>query len=258
MQDIKIKQSLDRAYKILEPWSNKHRFEYFSYFEVIRMVVKYCSDNKKIMDLGCGIGILPLSLKFLGYNVYGMDKHIFSNKQSPMFKIGEIEKLKKIWQDNDLKIIDRDVLDIPATDLQNNYDAVVNTAVIEHLKDPKQFLSNANLFLKSGGLIFTMSPNLAVLYKRLRFLWGRSPAWDVKSFFDIGEKFVGHWREYTMSELKQMHGWTGFKIIEEKNCNVFSLPADGNLRWIFHLFTRGLSLVVLNGREANIAAFRKI
>ena len=114
------------------------------------------------------------------------------------------------------------------------------------------------LLLKDGGYVITMTPNLAVFYKRLRFLLGLSPYWNVADFFNLGELgFTGHWREYTPKELNWIHKQAGFSLIEAKNWDIFPLADKKKLRNFLHLFVRYISYPIPNSREANIIVGKK-
>lgn len=254
-----IKQALLRAYKLLEPWSKPHWHERNYYEKVMRYVVKFCPNHDGyIADLGSGVGVLSLALRLLGYRVSGFEKYVFSNDESPMFKVADVSSLKEIWSKHGLEVFDSDILMSPEEKFKSRYNVVINTAVIEHVKDPKRFLDNIYFLLKSRGYVITMTPNLAVFYKRLRFLFGLSPHWNVADFFNLGERgFTGHWREYTASELQWVHRQAGFAIIKADNCDIFSLADKKNPRNFLHLLARYISRPMPNSREANIVVGRK-
>lgn len=254
-----IKQALLGAYKLLEPWSKPHWHERNYYEKVMRYVVKYCPNRDSyIADLGSGVGVLPLALRLMGYKVNGFEKYVFSDADSPMFKVTDVANLKEVWNKNGLEIFDHDVLVVPGEHLKNKYDVVINTAVIEHVKNPKLLLDNMRLLLKDGGHVITMTPNLAVFYKRLRFLLGLSPHWNVADFFNLGELgFTGHWREYTKHELCWMHEQSGFKIIRVSNSDIFHLADKKNLRNLWHILIRYISYPLPNSREAHIIVAKK-
>ncbi|MDP3710316.1 MAG: methyltransferase domain-containing protein [bacterium] len=254
-----IKQALLGAYKLLEPWSKPHLHERNYYEKVMRYAVGCCPDRDGyIADLGSGVGVLPLALRLMGYKVDGFEKYVFSDAESPMFKVADVTSLKEVWNKNGLEVFDCDVLAVPGENLKNKYNVVINTALIEHVKNPKLLLGNMRLLLKDGGHIITMTPNLAVFYKRLRFLLGLSPHWNVADFFNLGELgFTGHWREYTSKELCWVHKQAGFEIIKANNCDIFPLTDKKNLRNFIHLFARYISYPIANSREANIVIGKK-
>lgn len=255
----KINNALDESYALLSPWSNKHRHERGSYAQIIKEVMRRKEfTSRRIVDFGCGVGVLSLALVKLGYQVAGIEKYVFSGDESAMYQESDIESLKKIWQGNKFLVHNYDVTKPLPLDFFGQYDVVINTALIEHLKSPRKFLESAFSLLTPGGIIITMTPNVAVFYKRLRFLLGLSPWWDIKSFFALDEEsFVGHWREYTKMELIYMHEQVGFKILRTLNRDIFSLWRKINPRNIWHLFLRYFFYWVPQSREVHIIIAKK-
>lgn len=259
INSARIEEALDQAYALLSPWADTHRHERGFYHQVIQAVVRHKpGPNSRVIDLGCGVGVLPLALIKLGYQASGVEKYVFSGVESTMYVEPNIASLNKIWQDNGFKVFDYDITKPLPAEFFGQYDVVINTALIEHLKSPRLFLESAYQLLAAGGIIITMTPNAAVFYKRLRFLLGFSPWWDIKSFFALGENaFVGHWREYTQAELVYMHQQVGFKILRALNRDIFSLLNKINLRNLWHFCLRYAFYWVPNSREAHIIIAQK-
>lgn len=255
-----VSRALERAYQTLSPWSDSHRHERYNYLVVIKTLLKHCPNRgSRVMDLGCGAGIIPLALCFLGYRAAGVEKYVFSDQESPMFKIENFANLDKIWRQHGLEIFNFDAAEKLPAKFYQSYDMVLNNFVIEHLKEPKVFLNNVWQLLRAGGVVITVSPNVSVVYKRLRFLVGLSPWWNLKDWFSLGEKgFTGHWREYTMNELKTMHEWAGFSVIETLNLDIYSLIKKKTPRNFYHLLVRYLFYFVPQSREINFVIAKKI
>jgi len=254
-----INKALDKSFELLLPWSYSHKHERDYMHMVIKSVLDYVPNrDARIMDLGSGVGILSIALRLLGYKVDGVEKYVFSDKESPMYKVDDVEKLKKVWQDYEFNVSEFDVAGGIPDSFNEKYEVVINTAVIEHVKNPKLFLNSIYKLLKPKGVVITMTPNLTVLHQRLRFALGRSVFWDIKEFFDLGEKgFTGHWREYTKAELIKMHEWSGFSVIKAINTNIFSLTKKMSFCNILHLLVRLISLFIFNSKEANIIIAQK-
>lgn len=254
----RIASALAQSYTILSPWSDLHRHERAYYHKVLSLMVRYAPAESRIMDVGCGVGIVPLCAQLLGYHAEGMEKYIFSDKDSPMFSVGSPEKLKGVLEHHGVILHESDVMGALPDTLKERFDVVINTAVIEHVKSPRVFLENIICLLKQGGYCITMTPNVSVFYKRLRFLLGRSPSWDIKSFFELGEhSFVGHWREYTQSELIAMHEWAGLHVIQKKTVDIFPLWDKPSLRALAHVCVRYGSFIFPHSREAHIIVAKK-
>lgn len=207
-------QALQYAFEQLAPYSERHKWEFFNNLKHIESICKHIPKGVKILDVGSGMGIFALALTKLGYQVDGLDKYIFFPNTYMSLGSGALQKLSAVWQRNNVRIINKDIFEY---DTQYKYDCVVNIAVIEHQKDPKRFLEACTSHVKTDGYFFCVTPNMVDLLNRFRVLAGRSAFRDLKPFFEAGENFVGHWREYTLTELKQMCEWSSLEIVEARN-----------------------------------------
>ncbi len=249
-------QALETAFQELAPYSDRHRWEFFNNLEHIKILTKHLHAGDRILDIGSGMGIVALALTKLGYQVDGLDKYVFLPDTYISLSANAIENLRTIWAKNNLQIINKDIQDfIPNT----QYDCVINIAVIEHQRDPKKFIQNCLAHLKPNGLFFCVTPNMVDVLNRLRVLAGRSAFRDLKSFFEAGEKFVGHWREYTLKEVVQMCEWSGLKTIAAHNSRT-SPYFNKKDSWTRSLFTapfRFVGTLIPGGSDTNLVLARK-
>ncbi len=122
-------------------------------------IEKFTSLNKKVCDVGCSTGEFLKSIKWNGPK-YGIE----INKKA-------IREAKK----NGIKF-NKNILN--AT---NFFDVVIFRGTIQHLDDPFNYLSFANLSLKKGGLVFFLAtPNINSLHYKL---FQDLPALDSKRNF---------------------------------------------------------------------------
>lgn len=207
------KQALAQAYQFLSPYADKQRWEFNNNLVHLKFITKYIPKTASILDVGCGIGILDLALILLGYKVTGVDKYLFEANNS--FSIDNISGLRRVWAEQGLVILPKDIL---RDNLGKQYGAIISIATIEHQKDPKRFLEGLLAALDSGGLLYIATPNISHLLNRVRFVFGRSPlSGHLENWFNKGESFEGHWREYALKELKAMFTWLNIAIVGARN-----------------------------------------
>ena len=147
-----IVQSLQDIHKVKEPQEEPYQFNRCQPLE-----------NLDILDIGCGTGILCEALARLGANVVGIDA-------SPeMIKYAKLRQTNTLSDSNfeDIESIDfvnSTVEDLQTvTNLQNQFDCVIASEVIEHVENPDEFIKNMLFFLNQdhGSIVIsTMAKSL--------------------------------------------------------------------------------------------------
>lgn len=207
-----IKQALEKSYEDMLPLSARWKKEFRMHFHTLKILKKYLGGfaGKKILDVGCGLGILTQALRNLGAEAEGADKHI-------LVEWG-LQGIEAAWQKVGLKIT---VGDFFAMDFAGGYDAAVSENMLEHLPyTQKDFFHKIRAALRPGGMLVLSTPNLASFLKRARMLFGKSPYWDLEDFFLRRQPF-GHFREFTAEELKKMTELSGFEILDVCARNIY-------------------------------------
>lgn len=246
-------EALAASYQLLSPFSDRQQWEFRNNLVHLRFITEYFPKEGKLLDAGSGIGILTLALHLLGYTVEGMDKYVFQGHNT--YYIEDQERLRAIWASQGVRIMEKDV----ATDtIEQTYDGVLTVAVIEHQKDPQAFLKSLIAPMKRGGYLYVATPNVTHLLNRIRFVFGRTPLGNLKEFFAAGDAFTGHWREYSLSELRQMVEWSGLEITLAKNLQsmrpTLRLKAPRDL---YVSFFRALGMLLPGGGDTNIIIGKK-
>ena len=187
------KKEIEKFSKIAEEWWNPDgKFKPLHNFNPIR--IKYIKDNIikdfnikssnkpfkniKILDIGCGGGLLSEPMCRLGANVVGIDAskknievakyHAKKSKLEIDYKVASPEKLKT-------KI---------------KFDVILNMEIVEHVDDINFFIKESSKLLKKNGVMF-----VATLNKTLKsYIFAIVGAEYILKWLPIGthdwEKFV--------------------------------------------------------------------
>jgi 2-polyprenyl-3-methyl-5-hydroxy-6-metoxy-1,4-benzoquinol methylase len=89
------------------------------------------------------------------------------------------------------------------------YDVVVFAEVIEHLHTaPELVLAYLRTLMAGGGTLILQTPNAASLRKRLKLALGLNPFERIR----LDPSNPGHFREYTLGELREIVSGAGFTV----------------------------------------------
>jgi len=117
-------------------------------------------NQKKLLDVGCGIGTITLELQKKGFQVTGID-----------FSEVAIDKCLQSGLDVILSDVDKDGLKFP----DRSFDIVWAGDVIEHVFDPIFLFEEIARVLKNDGLVIMSIPNNFPLIRRIKLcLSGKS------------------------------------------------------------------------------------
>jgi len=150
------------------------------------------SSAKRVLDIGCGEGLLGEILKSLGV------KEVFGVEISE----AAAEKAKKRLD----KVIVGDIEEVDLPFKNGYFDCIVYSDVLEHLKDPWRILSRQKRFLAVGGQVVASIPNILYLPVVKELLRGR---WRYEH---AGVLDNTHLRFFTLRELVHMFRWVGYEI----------------------------------------------
>lgn len=243
-------EALKQAYAILSPYSDSQRWEFESNLFHLNFILNRISKDHTVIDVGCGIGIFALTLKLLGFDIDGVDKYVFEGSNS--YRVDDIEHLKNIWKSQNLSI---SAGDAAGAHSERTYDVVVSIAVIEHQSNLKSFMEGLKTYTKPEGYMYIATPNAANFLNRFRMLFGRAPMGNIDEFFNASPAFTGHWREYTVDELKVIARLAGLSAIEVGNAQTVKPHFTKNWRkWHVNVARLGAQVVPRTGETNYIWA----
>lgn len=193
-------------------------------------VIRLYREGGRLVDLGGGISAHNGVLAQLGMIVYVVDMldDYWEHKATAPSSITQEVELLQAWG---VRFIRHEVLtyDLTAHFADNPLDAVTSFHCIEHLHhSPRRVLESAMRVLKPGGTMLIEVPNAANARKRLALLCGRTNYGSYNSFY-YNEPFVGHVREYTVGDLRQLAQNLGASIyrVFGKNNSVYGEWVEG-------------------------------
>jgi len=208
------KKEIEKFSKIAEEWWNPEgKFKPLHNFNPIR--IKYIKDNIikdfnikysdkpfkniKILDIGCGGGLLSEPMCRLGANVVGIDAsaknievakfHAKKNKLKIDYKVASPEKLK-----NKIK-----------------FDVILNMEIVEHVDDINFFIKESSKLLRKNGIMF-----IATLNKTLKSY----------AFAIIGAEYILKWLPVGTHDWEKFVKPTDLINVSKKN-NLILKKLDG-------------------------------
>ena len=229
------KKEIEKFSRIAEEWWNPEgKFKPLHKFNPIRISyikdniissLKLANKNKplekvKILDIGCGGGLLSEPMYRLGADVVGIDA---SDKN---IKVAKLHAKK-----NNLNI--KYLCESPETlKINSKFDVILNMEIIEHVQDVEFFLKSCSNLLKKDGIMF-----VATLNKTIKsYLFAIVGAEYILRWLPIGthewEKFV---KPDDLIDILKKHGLklasldgVKFNVIE----NQWKISSDKSVNYI--------------------------
>jgi len=163
-------------------------------------IAREIRNAKKVLDVGCGEGLLLLILDELGHECYGLDIAEASDKLQTACKQKNIK-----FQSCNIEV---DSLPYP----DGFFDAVVCCQVLEHFTHSHLWaIKEMYRVLKKNGIIEIDVPNVVCFRNRSRILRGKNITFDYEKHYLLEKPILykglsfyphRHNREFTKNELK--------------------------------------------------------
>ena len=229
------KKEIEKFSKIAEEWWNPHgKFKPLHQFNPIRIsyikenIIKTFKLNNKekpldkvrILDIGCGGGLLSEPMSRLGAQVCGIDA---SEKNINVAKL----HAKKSNLNIDYKCMSPENINN-----EIKFDVILNMEIIEHVDDVDFFLESCSKLLKKNGIMF-----VATLNKTLKsYLFAIIGAEYILRWLPIGthswEKFI---RPNDLISMLEKYGLRT-ELIDGMKFNVikdeWSISSDKSINYI--------------------------
>ncbi|HUI50072.1 MAG TPA: bifunctional glycosyltransferase/class I SAM-dependent methyltransferase [Acidimicrobiia bacterium] len=156
-----------------------------------RRIVQWFAHKpvSRVLDLGCADGRLAELLRASGHEVTGVDLHKSD---------GVGERVDRFFEAD----LDHG---IPA-EVGGGYDVILAADVLEHVRDPRRLLAQAEEHLGERGTIIASIPNIGHWYPRSRVALGRFD-YDRRGILD-----VGHVRFFTRRSFERIAKSAGLAV----------------------------------------------
>lgn len=163
------------------------------------------NGSGRILDIGCGTGVVSRSLRDAGWEVYGLD--ISS------------EGIKKYCRSGFCGLVSNAEHSLPFKD--RTFDAVWISEVIEHLVDYRNLIEEIGRVLKVSGRLYITAPNSVFYLYRLLYLLGKCPT-ELQHPYHV--RFFSH--RHLAGALREK----GFEIEQSLGQNIYGFVPGSLVR----------------------------
>lgn len=181
--------------------------------------------GRSVLDVGGFFGTWALILKKLGYKPTIAERYDYY--------YGAFDKLIAYLRSEGVGIVNQDFSD-PEIELGTAFDAVTCMAVLEHIPGaPISLLTNINKAVSDNGFVVLEVPNIAFWPKRFDLLKGKSSHPPMDFLFKSAQPFCGHYREYSMEDLRYVNNVHGWELLDLNSFNYTGWPKGNWKQKIF-------------------------
>jgi len=190
------------------------------WFGRIAFRFRYLGHRCRVLDVGCGNGMLLRHFKAMGWHCFGLDVSPWARKYAKLY---------------DYALYDREIEEdyLP----ENYFDLVVSTSTLEHVYDPYEHLKSIMRVLKPGGIVYIAGvPNFGSVSVKLgvsKFYFNTPPShvnyFTPKSFYVLLGKIKKYYpisfRIRTYGIPESFYIYHKFKLLLEKKGKVEKMSA---------------------------------
>jgi hypothetical protein len=172
---------------------------------------RYSASDVSALEVGGFLGAYPLTLARLGISVTLVEQY--------SYYYGALDELAAFLRTQGVQIWDADFTQ-PLAETPEEFSLVSNMAMLEHLaSSPKLLMDNLRSCTHERGLLIVEVPNVAYWPNRLDALRGESIHPPLDLVYASEPPYLGHHREYTVCEVRELLAWSGFAVREVKLFN---------------------------------------
>lgn len=171
------------------------------------------SEKARLLDVGCGPGVLSRELLDLGWNVDGLDaseKMIFLAR----------DRVKDHRRHEQIAFRTGDVESLSFAD--DTFEMIIASGLIEYLEEPERALAEFDRVLKPGGLLLLTVPAKRLTYNH--FLTFLRPL--LRLIGRRGGALPYFHREWRPRELDRWLTKNGWRVIERHHYHFLFFPLD--------------------------------
>lgn len=211
---------LDEHYRNLSPGINKD-FRTFSIAD--KMLKLVGQETGKILDIGCGFGVLVAMAAKRGKNINGLDTsaHMIAGSQEYLQSINLDPNLVSLQTAEEL------------VEQNAQFEVIIMIDVLEHIEDPRGFLKIVEQLLTPNGRLILSVPAHA-------------------EFYDSRDELLGHYLRYekdtlladvgvTNLQVEDLHYWNLLGWLERKFRQYFLSGINTHEQYAFRYSTNTLS-----------------
>ena len=209
--ELRLKKDGRNYYQMTYRYGLGEKPRYLSTIMFVNSMIKSINGEVKILDVGCDVGLMAIIFQKMGLQVSTIDK-VDPPSESKNYGV----LLKEILQSKDIVFKKCDLLidDVPFPD--ETFDIVDMSGVFEHFPHShKKVMKELNRVTKRGGYLILNTPNIATGFNRLMFLLGKPILPSIDWFYN-SDDYEGHFREFTLAEMRSVFSYAGFEIVKEK------------------------------------------